>query len=212
MTDLDHLFARNREWARKRTEAEPDFFDRLSHQQAPRYLWLGCSDSRVPANEIMGLDPGEVFVHRNVANIAVHSDLNFLSVLQFAVEFLGVEHVIVAGHYGCGGVRAALGSRQLGLVDHWLRHLRDIHERHRERIAKATDAGAREDLLVELNVRTQVLNVARTPIVQDAWRHGKPLTVHGWVYRLRDGILHDLGVSVSRQEEIGETYRLEVGG
>lgn len=208
MSSLDHLFARNREWARQRVAAQPDFFLRLSRQQAPKYLWLGCSDSRVPANEILGLDPGEVFVHRNVANLAVHSDLNFLSVLQFAVEFLGVEHVIVTGHYGCGGVRASLADRQLGLVDHWLRHLRDINERHRELMDRTADPAAREDLLVELNVRTQVLNVARTPIVQDAWRQGRPLTVHGWVYRLLDGILHDLGCSVSRQDEIGDTHRL----
>ena len=205
---MDDLLARNRAWAARRTAADPDFFPRLSRQQAPRYFWLGCSDSRVPANEILDLDPGEVFVHRNVANLAVHSDLNFLSVLQFAVDVLRVEHVIVTGHYGCGGVRAALGSRQLGIVDYWLRHIRDVHERYREAIEAAADAEEREDRLCELNVETQVMNVARTPIVQAAWARGRTLAVHGLVYRLRDGILHDLGYRVSRPEEIGEPHQL----
>ena len=204
---MDELFARNREWARRRVEADPDFFARLSRQQAPRLMWLGCSDSRVPANEIMGLDPGEVFVHRNVANLAVHSDLNFLSVLQFAVEFLKVEHVIVTGHYGCGGIRAALGNCQLGLVDHWLRQVRDLRERHRDELEDAGDAEAREDRLVEFNVKRQVLNVAGNPIVQNAWARGQPLTVHGWVYRLHDGILHDLGCQIDGREGIDEPHR-----
>lgn len=208
--DLCELLARNRDWARRRVAAQPDFFLRLSRQQAPRYLWLGCSDSRVPANEILGLDPGEVFVHRNIANLAVHSDLNFLSVLQFAVEFLRVEHVIVTGHYGCGGVRAALDDRPLGLVDNWLRHLRDVHARHRTRLAALEVAAAREDLLVELNVREQVQNVARTPIVQAAWAQGRRVTVHGWVYRLLDGILHDLGCAVDGPAGIEDEYRLRM--
>ncbi len=208
---MEDLFARNRAWAARRVEADPDFFARLSRQQAPRYMWLGCSDSRVPANEIMGLDPGEVFVHRNVANLAVHSDLNYLSVLQFAVEFLGVEHVIITGHYGCGGIRAALDNRELGLVDHWLRHVRDIHERHQQSLAEAASEEERQDLLVELNVRTQVLNVARTPIVQNAWARGQPLSVHGWVYRLQDGILHDLKCGVSGSDAIGAPYLLKAG-
>jgi carbonic anhydrase len=212
MDDLAELLGRNRAWARRRVEAQPDFFLRLSQQQAPRYLWLGCSDSRVPANEILGLDPGEVFVHRNVANLAVHSDLNFLSVLQFAVEFLRVEHVIVTGHYGCGGVRAALGDKPLGLVDNWLRHLRDVHARHHQRIEALAEATAREDLLVELNVRAQVLNVARTPIAQAAWAQGRRLTVHGWVYRLLDGILHDLGCAIDGRDGIEDEYRLRMGG
>jgi carbonic anhydrase len=212
MDDLAELLDRNREWARRRVEAQPDFFLRLSRQQAPRYLWLGCSDSRVPANEILGLDPGEVFVHRNVANLAVHSDLNFLSVLQFAVEFLRVQHVIVTGHYGCGGVRAALGEKPLGLVDNWLRHLRDVHARHRDRMEALADASAREDLLVELNVRAQVLNVARTPIAQAAWAQGRRLTIHGWVYRLLDGILHDLGCAIDGLDGIEDEYRLRMGG
>ncbi len=208
---MEDLFERNRAWAARRVEADPDFFARLSRQQAPRYMWLGCSDSRVPANEIMGLDPGEVFVHRNVANLAVHSDLNYLSVLQFAVEFLGVEHVIITGHYGCGGIRAALDNRELGLVDHWLRHVRDIHERHQQSLAEAASEEERQDLLVELNVRTQVLNVARTPIVQNAWARGQPLRVHGWVYRLQDGILHDLKCGVGGADAIGAPYRLKGG-
>jgi carbonic anhydrase len=208
---MEELFARNRAWAARRVEADPDFFARLSRQQAPRYMWLGCSDSRVPANELMGLDPGEVFVHRNVANLAVHTDLHFLSVLQFAVAFLGVEHVIVTGHYGCGGIRAALGSRELGLVDHWLRHVRDIHERHQERLAREPASEGRQDLLVELNVRTQVLNVARTPIVQSAWARGRALSVHGWVYRLQDGILRDLDCDIGSPDAIGEPYRVDAG-
>lgn len=212
MDDVAELLDRNREWARRRVEAQPDFFLRLSRQQAPRYLWLGWSDSRVPANEILGLDPGEVFVHRNVANLAVHSDLNFLSVLQFAVEFLRVEHVIVTGHYGCGGVRAALGDKPLGLVDNWLRHLRDVHARHRARIEALADPAGREDLLVELNVRAQVLNVARTPIAQAAWAQGRRLTIHGWVYRLLDGILHDLGCAIDGPDGIEDEYRLRMGG
>ena len=205
---MEHLLARNRAWAARRTAADPDFFARLSRQQAPRYLWLGCSDSRVPANEILDLDPGEVFVHRNVANLAVHSDVNFLSVLQFAVDVLRVEHVIVTGHYGCGGVRAALGSQRLGIVDYWLRHIRDVHERHRDVIEAASDYEEREDRLCELNVKTQVMNVARTPIVQAAWARGQALTVHALVYRVRDGILHDLGYRVSRPEEIGGPHQL----
>jgi carbonic anhydrase len=205
---MEELFERNREWARRRAEADPDFFPRLSRQQAPRYLWLGCSDSRVPANEIMGLDPGEVFVHRNVANLAVHTDMNFLAVLQFAVEFLKVEHIIVTGHYGCGGIRAALENRQLGLLDHWLRHIRDIREQHMAKLGRAGDDEARSDMLVELNVETQLLNVAGTPIVQAAWSRGQAITLHGWVYRLHDGILRDLGIKVSGPGEISEAHRL----
>jgi carbonic anhydrase len=204
---MEELFARNRAWAQKRIEADPDFFARLSRQQAPRYFWLGCSDSRVPATEILGLDPGSVFVHRNIANLAQHTDLNFLAVLQFAVEYLKVEHIIVTGHYGCGGVRAALGTRQLGLVDYWLRSLRDIHERYQNLLEDAPSPEAREDLLVELNVETQVMNVARTPIVQNAWARGQSLTVHGWIYGVQDGILRDLGYKVSRTEEIGEPHQ-----
>jgi carbonic anhydrase len=205
---MDDLLARNRAWAARRTAADPDFFPRLSRQQAPRYFWLGCSDSRVPANEILDLDPGEVFVHRNVANLAVHNDLNFLAVLQFAVDVLRVEHVIVTGHYGCGGVRAALGQQRLGIVDYWLRYIRDVHERYREAIEAAAGPEEREDRLCELNVETQVMNIARTPIVQAAWARGQALTMHGLVYRLHDGILHDLGYRVSRPEEIGEPHQL----
>jgi carbonic anhydrase len=202
------LLARNKVWAERRREADPRFFPRLAEQQAPRCLWIGCSDARVSANEILDLDPGEVFVHRNIANLAVHTDLNYLSVLEFAVNVLKVEDVIVCGHYGCGGVRAALGSEQLGLIDNWLRHIRDIHDRHHATISRGQDPEERADLLVELNVLTQVDNVAGTPIVQNAWARGQPLTVSGLVYRLRDGVLQDLGYRISRAEEIDALHRM----
>jgi carbonic anhydrase len=205
---IDHLFAQNEEWARRMVEADPDYFARLVKQQAPRLLWIGCSDARVPANTILGLDPGDVFVHRNVANLAIHTDLNYLSVLQFAVDVLGVEDIIVCGHYGCGGIRAALRSNQLGVIDNWLRHIRDIRDQHADVLASAADAEEVEDLLVEANVLTQVYNVARAPILQNAWSRGRRVTVHGVAYRLRDGILHDLGYRVGSVEEIGEPHRV----
>jgi carbonic anhydrase len=197
MTTLSQLFDRNREWAARRVASDPDFFLRLAAQQAPSYLWIGCSDSRVPANEIVGLDPGELFVHRNVANVVVHTDLNCLSVLQFAVEVLSVQHVIVCGHYGCGGVRAALDRDSHGLIDNWLRHVEDVQRAHQSELAQLPSAQARVDRLCELNVIEQVSNIARTTIVQDAWRRGHALTLHGWIYGLTDGLLHDLGVSQS---------------
>jgi len=196
MCNLDPLFSNNRAWAAQRVAQSPDFFTRLAKQQAPRYLWIGCADSRVPANEIIGLDPGEVFVHRNVANLVVHSDLNLLSVLQFAVEVLKVEHVMVVGHYGCGGVAAVAEQRSVGLADNWLRHVEDVALKHRERLEAAVDGIARARRLVELNVLEQAANVSRTTIVQRAWDAGQALEVHGLVYGLTDGLLRRLGVSV----------------
>lgn len=206
MANVGDLLANNRQWAEAVTRRDPGFFDRLSRQQAPRYLWIGCSDSRVPANEIVGLLPGELFVHRNVANLVVHSDLNCLSVLQYAVDVLRVEHIIVCGHYGCGGVEAAWKRTPLGLADNWLRHLRDVAERHHQVFTRAmTDAQA-SDRLAELNVLDQVANVSRTPIALEAWRRGQPLAVHGWIYRLQDGLLRDLGFSASRDHAVSAEY------
>jgi carbonic anhydrase len=203
----DSLLARNRTWAARVREQDPDFFARLVAQQAPRFLWIGCSDSRVPSTQIVDVDPGSVFVHRNVANLVVHTDINCLSVLQYAIDVLEVEHVIVCGHYGCGGVRCAMESRQHGLIDNWLRHVKDIYDGHKRQLAAIADPDRREDRLVELNVLQQVYNVARTTIVQNAWAAGRALTVHGWVYRVEDGILHDLGYRVRAIEEIGAIYR-----
>jgi carbonic anhydrase len=193
------LLANNRAWAEGLTRQDPGFFSRLSRIQRPRFLWIGCSDSRVPANEIVGLLPGELFVHRNVANVVVHSDLNCLSVLQFAVDVLRVEHVIVCGHYGCGGVEAAWKRTPLGLIDNWLRHVQDVAERHQHRFTRAMTESESTDRLAELNVLQQVSNVAGTTVVRDAWHRGQSLTVHGWIYRLEDGVIHDLGLSVSRE-------------
>lgn len=197
MNDLRDLLENNRRWATGMVARSPDFFSGLVAQQAPRYLWIGCSDSRVPANEIVGLPPGELFVHRNVANIVMHNDFSCLSVLQYAVEVLGVEHIIVCGHYGCGGVQAAWEGRQLGLVDNWLRPIRDLAQRYHEALAQLPEPSQRFDRLCELNVLLQALRVCRTTIVQQAWGRGQDLTVHAWVYRLTDGLLHDLGFSVS---------------
>jgi carbonic anhydrase len=196
---LPDLFANNRRWARRITEREPDFFQSLSAQQSPKYLWIGCSDSRVPANEIVGLRPGELFVHRNVANVVVHTDLNCLSVLQYAVDVLGVEHVIVCGHYGCGGVRAAYFGSSFGLIDNWLRHVQDVRDRHRHAIEQLEGDEARVRRLCELNVAAQVLHVCQTTIVRDAWRRGQALAVHGWIYDIGDGLLHDLGCTASAE-------------
>ena len=203
MCSLDPLFANNRAWANQRATADPEFFSRLARQQAPRYLWIGCSDSRVPANEILGLDPGEVFVHRNIANLVVHSDLNFLSVLQYAIEVLKVEHVMVVGHYGCGGVPAVAEKRSVGLADNWLRHLEDIANKHTERLATADSDSHRSSRLVELNVVEQVANVCRTTIMRRAWYRGQRIEVHGLVYGLADGLLRRVGSSVKAG---GETW------
>jgi carbonic anhydrase len=208
MTGLDELLERNRAWAAATAAADPAFFVNLSERQAPEYLWIGCSDSRVPANEIVGLAPGEVFVHRNVANVVVHTDLNCLSVLQYAVDVLSVRHVIVCGHYGCGGVQAALERSRHGLIDNWLRHVMDVNEKHADEIASLAD-DARLDRLCELNVVEQVVNVCQTTIVEDVWARGQELTVHGLVYGLHDGLLRDLGVSASSLDE-RERQRLAV--
>jgi len=192
MSSIEHLFENNRRWAAEVTAANPNFFRRLAAQQLPGYLWIGCSDSRVPANEIVGLLPGELFVHRNVANVVVHTDLNCLSVLQYAVDVLKVAHVIVCGHYGCGGVKAALDGVKLGLIDNWLRHVQDVARVHAEKL-DGLDGSMREDRLCELNVIDQARHVCETTVVQDAWGRGQRLDVHGWIYGLRDGHLRDLG-------------------
>jgi carbonic anhydrase len=195
---LDHLKASNRAWAARKLAADPGFFKRLIGQQAPEYLWIGCSDSRVPANEIVDLDPGELFVHRNVANLAPPQDANYLSVLQFAVDVLKVKHIMVVGHYGCGGVAAAVDGRRRGLVDHWLHPIRDIAAAHRDELGAIADPRARLDRLCELNVIAQVRNVAADVFVQDAWARGQDLHVHGWIYALASGLVTDLNVTVSR--------------
>jgi carbonic anhydrase len=202
MGPLDGLFANNRAWAEEMVGREPDFFARLSGQQSPRYLWIGCSDSRVPANQIVGLLPGEMFVHRNVANVVVHSDLNCLSALQFAVDVLRVRHVIVCGHYGCGGVLAALRDDRLGLIDNWLRHVQDVRDKHRPQLARLPGERQRHDRLCELNVTEQVANVCRTTVVREAWARGQELAVHGWVYGLGDGLLRDLTGCVTSEREL----------
>jgi carbonic anhydrase len=199
---LDHLKANNRAWAEGKVASDPGFFRRLEGQQAPKYLWIGCSDSRVPANEIVGLDPGELFVHRNVANLAPPQDANYLSVLQFSVEVLKVEHIMVVGHYGCGGVAAAVDGQRRGLVDHWLHPIREVHHEHRHELETIDDGRARWDRLVELNVIRQVRNVASDVFVQDAWARGQPLSVHGWVYSLSNGLVKDLGVTVSGADQV----------
>jgi carbonic anhydrase len=203
---LKHLFENNRTWAEKMLAQEPGFFDKLSHLQNPEYLWIGCSDSRVPANQITGLAPGEVFVHRNVANVVVHTDLNCLSVMQFAVDVLKVKHIIVCGHYGCGGVRAALFGDRLGLIDNWLRHIQDVRDRHAGLLARLADEAA-ADRLCELNVIEQVANVVQTTIVRDAWERGQQLAVHGWIYGLTDGRLRDLGMTVERLDALAQRHQ-----
>jgi carbonic anhydrase len=208
MSALDYLLQKNRQWAEGMIAQDPAFFQRLAAQQRPKYLWIGCSDSRVPANQIIGLMPGEVFVHRNIANLVVHTDINCLSVIEFAVAVLQVQHIIVCGHYNCGGVQAALGDRQLGLIDNWLRHIRDVREKHTQRLAAIEDEVARRDKLCELNVIEQVQNVCHTCIVQEAWSRGQSLTVHGWIYRLQDGLIRDLGVDVECCDKLSESYRL----
>lgn len=199
--DLQELFDANRAWAAATQAQSPGFFTRLAQQQSPRYMWIGCADSRVPANEITGLDPGEVFVHRNVANLVVHSDLNALSTIQFAVEHLKVEHIMVVGHYGCAGVRAALRGTRIGLADNWLRHLQDVRLRHRKRLEHLPEA-EQEDVLCEMNVIEQVGNVALSTVLQDAWARGQSVAVHGWVYGLRDGLLKNLNVTMDSPESV----------
>jgi carbonic anhydrase len=203
---LNHLFAQNRAWATEMTRRDSEFFARLSRQQAPRYLWIGCSDSRVPANQIVGLLPGEMFVHRNVANVVVHTDLNCLSTIQFAVDVLRVEHIIVCGHYGCGGVLAALRDEKLGLIDNWLRHIQDVQSEHRAFLERMSSEVEQHHRLCALNVIEQAANVSRTTVVRDAWNRGQTLTVHGWIYGLRDGLLQDLGMCVTAEAELAGCY------
>jgi carbonic anhydrase len=199
---LDHLKANNRAWAERKIAADPGFFKRLEGQQAPEYLWIGCSDSRVPANEIVDLDPGELFVHRNVANLAPPQDANYLSVLQFAVDVLKVKHILVVGHYGCGGVAAAVDGKRLGLVDHWLHPIREVHQHHHAELSRIPDQAARLNRLCELNVIRQVHNVASDVFVQDAWARGQSLCVHGWIYSIANGLVTDLNVAKCRPEDL----------
>jgi carbonic anhydrase len=211
MTELNNLFANNRAWAADIVRKRPGFFTNLANQQRPKYMWIGCSDSRVPANEITGLDPGEVFVHRNVANVVVHSDLNALSTIQFAVERIKVEHVMVVGHYGCSGVQAALEGARIGLADNWLRHIQDVRDRHRDVMEAMPDHG-RAAALCELNVIEQVMNVAQSTVLQDAWGRGQNVTLHGWVYGLSDGLLHDLHMTITGESDLDALYREAVSG
>jgi carbonic anhydrase len=211
MSSLQDLFTHNRAWAAEMERSRPGFFSGLTQQQKPKYMWIGCSDSRVPANQITGLEPGEVFVHRNVANIVVHSDLNALSAIQFAVEMLKVEHVMVVGHYGCGGVQAALDGARIGLADNWIRHIQDVRDRHRgllENIAPAK----RADALVELNVIEQVVNVCVSTVMVDAWAKGQKISVHGWTYGVHDGLLQDLHMTVDSTDSIEPLYRAAIEG
>lgn len=203
--DIKRLLDNNRNWSESMRKNDPEFFSRLVNQQKPEFLWVGCSDSRVPANEVIGLMPGEVFVHRNVANMVVATDMNFLSVLQFAVDVLKVKQVIVCGHYGCGGVRAALSHNELGLIDNWLRAIKALYHQSQEQFS-GLDEEARVDLLCELNVQRQVRNVCHTTIVQNAWKRGQPLRVHGWIYGLKDGLVNDLNVSINSAEQLDDTF------
>ena len=206
MSSLEYLLERNRAWSDRVTREDPGFFSQLSGQQAPEFLWIGCSDSRVPANQIVDMVPGEVFVHRNIANVVAHSDLNCLSVIQFAVDVLKVKHILVVGHYGCGGVLAALTGRRLGLADNWIRHVGDVADKHRHCLHGAAEGPSKHDRLCELNVLEQVVNVSQTTIVQDAWSRGQDVTVHGWVYSLLNGRVHDLGIDVDAFEQLPRLY------
>ena len=207
MSHLQHLFDNNLSWSEKIKAEDPEFFARLASQQAPEYLWIGCSDSRVPANQITGLAPGEVFVHRNVANVFIHTDLNAQSVLQYAVDVLKVKHIMVVGHYGCGGVMAAMQDTQFGLIDNWLRNIRDVYFHNRAQFDGMEEAD-KVNLLCELNVKAQVAHVAHTPIVQNAWKRGQDLSVHGWVYSLKNGLINDMKCTIDHPDQIPEQYRL----
>ncbi|NQX88073.1 MAG: carbonate dehydratase [Halioglobus sp.] len=208
MSELEDLFDNNRAWAESMQRMEPTFFQDLSKGQSPAYLWIGCADSRVPASQVIGLQPGEVFVHRNVANLVVHTDLNLLSVLQYAVDVLQVRHVLVVGHYGCGGVRAAYGNADNGLIDNWLRHIKEVQYRHRAQLETIVDKEQRLATLCELNVQSQVANVCHTSIVQHAWRRDQRLSVHGWIYNLQDGLLKDLGCTVESAAGVADAFRV----
>lgn len=208
MRILPDLVENNRKWAANVTKSDPTFFERLSKNQSPQFLWIGCSDSRVPANQIVGLDPGEVFVHRNIANVVVHTDFNCLSVLEYAVAVLKVKHIIVCGHYGCGGVKAASENHHLGLIDNWLRHVRDVRQKHEGLLSTIQPDAIRLDRLCELNVIEQVHNVCHTSVVQAAWEQGQSLAVHGWIYRLEDGLINDMDVTITEPREIAQAYRV----
>ncbi|HET6978583.1 MAG TPA: carbonate dehydratase [Pyrinomonadaceae bacterium] len=207
MKDLKRLLEQNRAWAENITANDPEFFQTLAKQQTPRFLWIGCADSRVPATQLVGMVPGEMFVHRNVANVVDHTDFNCLSVMQYAVDVLKVEHIIVCGHHGCGGVKAAMDNLQLGLIDNWLRHVQDVLHEHEELLSQVRDENTRLDRLCELNVIEQVMNVGRTTIVQSAWQRGQELVIHGWIYGLEDGLLRDLGVSIDNPDGLVSVYR-----
>ena len=198
---IEHLFGNNKAWSERKHSEDPEFFTRLVNQQSPEYLWIGCSDSRVPANQIVGLAPGEVFVHRNIANVVVHTDLNALSVIHYAVAILRVKHILVVGHYGCGGVKAALNDNRTGLTDNWLRHVQDVRDRHETRLAQIDDAEERLNRMCELNAIHQVVNVCQTSILREAWQRGQSVTVHAWCYSLHDGLIRDLGVSANSRDE-----------
>ena len=210
MNRLEHLFKNNREWAESILKEQPDFFEQLSKQQTPEYLWIGCSDSRVPANEILGMMPGEVFVHRNVANVVVHTDLNCLSVIQYAVEVLKVKHIIVCGHFGCGGVLAAVRDDKFGLIDNWLLHIQDAQQKHIDVLSPLNSEQHRHNFMCELNVIEQMLNVSKTNSVRDAWKKGQDLSVHGWIYGLSDGLLHSLSNCFSSQSDVEPNYKAAV--
>jgi carbonic anhydrase len=207
MKDLKRLLDQNRAWAENITASDPEFFQTLAKQQSPTYLWIGCSDSRVPATQLVGMVPGEMFVHRNVANVVVHTDFNCLSVMQYAVDVLKVGHIIICGHHGCGGVKAAMDNLQLGLIDNWLRHVQDVMHMHDDVLVRIEDESERLDRLCELNVIEQVMSVSRTTIVQNAWQHGQELVVHGWIYGLQDGLLRDLGISIDNAAASAPAYR-----
>jgi len=209
MRVLKHIFDKNKQWASQMKATDPDFFAKLSKQQKPQYLWIGCSDSRMPANEIMGMLPGEVFVHRNIANMVIHTDLNCLSIIQYAVDVLKVKHIIVCGHYDCGGINAAMDNKEHGLIDNWLRNIKDVHRYHRDRLDAVKDEKERKKLLCEINVIEQVANVCHTTIVQNVWKSGQELAVHGWIYSIENGILRDLNVCVTNLDEVAQTHRIQ---
>ena len=209
MQILKNIFEKNKKWAAKIKESDPDFFRKLSKQQNPEYLWIGCSDSRVPANEIVGMLPGEMLVHRNIANLVIHTDINCLSVIQYAVEVLKVKHIIVCGHYGCGGIKAAMDNREHGLIDNWLRNIKDVYRYHQDQIESLKNQNEKFDLLCELNVVEQVSNICHTTIIQNAWKSGQELAVHGWAYRIEDGILRDLNVCITNLEAISQIHRIK---
>jgi carbonic anhydrase len=211
MSELEDLLKKNRVWAEGIKANDPEFFHALAKQQNPRYLWIGCSDSRVPATQLVGLQPGEMFVHRNVANLVVHTDFNCLSVMQFAVDVLGVSHIIICGHYGCGGVQAAMQNLPLGLIDNWLRHVQDVMHNHEAVLAIISDETQRLNRLCELNVIEQVLNVSRTTVMQNAWSRGQELAVHGWIYGIADGLLRDLDICITNQDDLAAAYEKAVG-